>query len=206
MILAGYRRHLPCPGSPVTSATMADVNVHNDRPRRPRRIAVAGVSGAGKTTTARRIAGLLDVPHVEIDALHHGPGWVRRPEFLDDVREFLASDAWVTEWQYRDARPLIAARAELLVWLDLPYWTTTFPRVVRRTVRRRLRREVLWNGNLEAPLRTIFTNPEHIIRWSVSQRHAVAAAVPQLQRSEPGLPVVRLRSQADVEAWLAGLS
>ena len=143
---------------------------------------------------------------MEIDALHHGPGWVRRPEFLDDVREFLASDAWVTEWQYRDARRLIAARADLLVWLDLPYWTTTFPRVVRRTVRRRLRREVLWNGNLEAPLRTMFTNPEHIIRWSVSQRHAVAAAVPQLQRSEPGLPVVRLRSQADVEAWLAGLS
>lgn len=181
-----------------------EVNVDDDLPYPPRRIAVAGVSGVGKTTTARRIATIVDVPHVEIDALHHGPGWTRRPEFLDDVQTFIDNVTWVTEWQYRDARPLIAANADILVWLDLPYWTTTFPRVVRRTIRRRVRREVLWHGNIEPPMRTILTDPEHIIRWSVSHRHAYAESVPRLGETHPGLPVVRLRSQAEVDAWLAG--
>ncbi len=44
-------------------------------PHRPRRIVVAGTSGSGKTTLARRVGPVLDVPHVEIDALFHGPGW-----------------------------------------------------------------------------------------------------------------------------------
>jgi adenylate kinase family enzyme len=43
-------------------------------PVRPRRVLVAGTSGAGKTTLASRVAALLDLPHIEIDALFHGPG------------------------------------------------------------------------------------------------------------------------------------
>lgn len=76
-----------------------------------RRVLVAGTSGAGKSTLARRIGAALDVPYTEIDALHHGPRWTPRPEFLDDVTELAASDAWVTEWLYPPARPVLLARA-----------------------------------------------------------------------------------------------
>ncbi|MGW8813779.1 AAA family ATPase [Gordonia terrae] len=204
MMLAGYRRGTLRRTDVRHICDNGDVNLRDGLPRPPRRIAVAGVSGVGKTTTARRIATIVNVPHIEIDALHHGPGWTRRPEFLDDVRTFTDEPAWVTEWQYGDARPLIAANADLLVWLDLPYWTTTFPRVVQRTIRRRVRREVLWNGNVEPPLRTIVTDPEHIVRWSVSHRHTYAESVPRLGDTHPELAVVRLGNQADVDAWLAG--
>ena len=30
----------------------------------------------------------------------------------------------------------------------------------------RLGRQVLWNGNIEPPLWTVFTDPEHIVRWA----------------------------------------
>jgi dephospho-CoA kinase len=43
-------------------------------PSCPMRILVAGTSGAGKTTVASRVATLLDLPHVEIDALFHARG------------------------------------------------------------------------------------------------------------------------------------
>ena len=46
-------------------------------------------------------------------------------------------------------------------------------RVVKRTLGRRLRREVLWAGNVEPPLRTFFTDREHIVRWAWSTRHRV---------------------------------
>jgi len=170
-------------------------------PHRPRRIVVAGVSGTGKTTLAGRIAVLLDIEHTEIDALFHGPGWTPRPEFLHDVQRLTQSEAWVTEWQYADARPLVAERADLMVWLDLPF-RVTLARVVRRTVRRRLRREELWNGNRERPLWTFFTDREHIVRWAIRTRNKYDERIAALARD--GHVVVRLRTTAEVDRWLAG--
>lgn len=169
----------------------------------PRRILVAGVSGAGKTTLCREIARRSGIPHTEIDALFHGPGWTPRPEFVADVQRLVSQPSWVTEWQYDAARPLLAERADTLVWLDLPFWTVTFHRVVRRTVRRSLRREELWNGNREAPLRSIVTDPEHIIRWAVATRNSCRHRIPVLGRTHPALRVVRLRTRREVRALVA---
>ena len=74
-------------------------------PARPRRILVAGTSGAGKTTVAVALAGRLGIPHTDIDGLYHGPRWVPRPEFADDVAALVAGEEWVTEWQYSAVRP-----------------------------------------------------------------------------------------------------
>ncbi|PYF97796.1 Adenylate kinase [Georgenia satyanarayanai] len=178
---------------------------HDDPlPHRPRRVLVAGVSGAGKTTLARRVAAVTGGPHTEIDALFHGPGWVPRTEFLDDVRALVARDAWTTEWQYTGARPLLAERADLLVWLDLAFATVTLPRLLRRTVGRRLRRQELWNGNVEPPLWTVLTDREHVVRWAVHTRGKLRVRVPLLEEHEPHLVVVRLRSPREVKRWVEG--
>lgn len=173
-------------------------------PRRPRRVAIAGVSGAGKTTLAARIAEIIEAPHTEIDGLFHGAGWTERPEFLDDVKRLVAGESWVTEWQYAPARPLITARADLLIWLDLPYWRCVLPCVVRRTLRRRLRRQELWNGNIEPALHTFFTDREHIVRWSLSTRRKYDERIPHLAEQDVSPTVVRLRSQSEVDRWLTG--
>ena len=98
---------------------------------------------------------------------------------------------------------MLAERADLLVWLDLPFLTVVLPRVIRRTIRRRLRREKLWNGNVEDPLYTFFTNREHIVRWAWTTRNQYRKQVPALEPEFTGLTVVRLRSQQEVERWLA---
>lgn len=175
---------------------------HDPLPRRPQRIAVAGPSGSGKSTLARRLGALLDLPYTELDGLYHGPGWVPRPSFAAEVDALTSQDRWVTEWQYDDARPLLTARADLFVWVDLPY-PLALARVVRRTVRRRLRDEELWNGNREAPLHTFLTDREHVVRASISTRHLYDERVPAVAAERPDLPVVRLRSARQVDRWLA---
>ena len=172
---------------------------------RPRRIAVAGITGAGKTTVARRIAAELHSPHTEIDALYHGQGWQPRPSFEADVAAVVRADEWVVEWQYDAVRPVIARRADTLVWLDLPF-PIVLGRLLRRTVRRSIRRELLWNDNREPPLRTFFTDREHIVRWAFRTRRKYRDSVPSLERELPALRVVRLRSPSDVETWLTSLS
>ncbi|EYR63251.1 ATPase AAA [Actinotalea ferrariae CF5-4] len=172
-------------------------------PHRPLRVVVAGTSGAGKTTLAGRIAAVLTVPHVELDSLFHGPGWTPRPSFVEDVRAFTAGPAWVTEWQYRSVRSRLAERADLMVWMDLPT-PVVMRQVVRRSVARRMRRERLWNGNVEPPLRTVLTDPEHVIRWAWSTRHRTAQQVGTVLREHPGLTVVRLGSHVEARHWLQG--
>jgi adenylate kinase family enzyme len=172
-------------------------------PHRPRRVLVAGGSGSGKTTLSDRIGSRLGVRHVEIDALHHGPGWVPRPTFVAEVEAFSAEPEWVTEWQYSVVRPLLAERADLVVWLDLPR-SVVMRQVTRRTLRRWVRREELWNGNREPAPWRILTDPEYVVRWAWNTHHLVEQRVDALLAEDPSRPVVRLRSHAEAAAWLAG--
>jgi adenylate kinase family enzyme len=172
-------------------------------PGRPHRILVAGTSGAGKTTLAARIGSTLQITHTEIDALFHGPAWVPRTSFRADVERLSAGPEWVTEWQYGAVRELLGDRADLVVWIDLPR-RTMMRQVIMRTLGRQWHRTVLWNGNVEPPLHTILTDPEHVVRWAWSTHPRTASNVLQLQQRRPGLPIVRLRTRSEVERWSTG--
>ncbi|WP_229054768.1 AAA family ATPase [Aeromicrobium sp. Leaf350] len=171
----------------------------------PRRLLVAGRPGAGKSTLARRVAAATGIPYTELDVLHHGPGWNARPEFDDDVLALAQSPAWVTEWQYPQARPVLVAHADAIVWLDLPV-RVTMTRLTRRTVSRVRHGTELWAGNVEPPLRTILTEPNHIIRWAWRTRHDYRTLVADARAEHPDLQLVHLRSQRAADAYLATLS
>lgn len=170
-------------------------------PHPPRRVLIAGVAGAGKSTLARRLSRILQLPYTEIDSLYHGPDWTALPTFEADVDRLTSEPAWVSEWQYHVVRPLLAERADTLVWLDLPF-RTVLRRVVWRTVTRRVTRKRLWSGNVEGPLSTFFTDRDNIIRWSIRTRRDPARDCTRAAREHPHLQVVRLRSPRDVEQFV----
>lgn len=166
---------------------------------------MAGVSGSGKSTLAKRISDRLDVPYVELDSLHHGPAWTPRPEFVDDVRAFVAQSAWVCELRYAAARPLILERVEVIVWLDVPTPLTMY-QVIRRTLVRRVRRTELWNGNVEPPLRSILTDPDHVVLWAWRTRNRLRAELPDQLAAHPGVKLIRVRSHRAARRWLASMT
>jgi adenylate kinase family enzyme len=98
---------------------------------------------------------------------------------------------------------LLLRRADLLVWLDLPR-AVVVRRVVRRTAQRRINRTVLWNGNLEPPMSTFFTDHDHIVRWAWRTHHEHAQRVAAAVALRKNLVVVRLHSQREVDQWVAG--
>ncbi|MCV7420619.1 AAA family ATPase [Mycobacterium yunnanensis] len=171
----------------------------------PQRIAIAGVTGSGKSTLAKRISSRLDLTYVEIDGLYHGPNWEPRRDFVRDVEAVISGDSWVVEWQYTAVRAKILERADTLIWLDLPTPLTLY-QLTRRTVRRRLRKIELWNGNYEGPLLGFLTDPDHIVRWGIRTRNKLRDRVPALTELHPSLRVVRLASRADIELWVSRLS
>lgn len=167
------------------------------------RVLVIGSSGSGKSTVARTIAHRLAVPHIELDALFHGPGWTQRATFVEDVDHATSTPAWVADGNYSPVRDLLWSRADTVVWLDLPRWLVEW-QVIRRSFSRWLARETLWNGNREpGPHRWI--EPEHPVRWSWT-KHAEYRVRYGERFTDPAfthLRRVRLRSRAEVEAFLA---
>ena len=174
-------------------------------PQRPRRVLVTGCSGSGKTTLAAALAVRLGIPHQELDALFHGSGWVPRPTFVAEVTALAATESWVVEWQYDQVRSLLLARADLLVWLDLSR-TRVFAQLLSRTVVRRVRRVELWNGNHEPPLHTIFTDPEHVVRWAWGSYARIGPRVQDVLARPVHPVVVRLRSRREIRRWLGQLA
>ena len=164
---------------------------------------VASASGCGKTTVGRAIAEKLGLPFVELDALHHGPGWseASAEELQSKVRPIVDSDAWVVDGNYRGKLgDLVLEHAELVVWLDLPM-RVWLPRLLRRTFGRVVKREPLWAGNHES-IRGAFVGRDALIPWSLRHFRRRRRTYPEtLGRFN----LVRLRSQAEVERFLRGL-
>ena len=163
---------------------------------------VVGTTCAGKTTVAKRLAEQHGLPHVELDALHWGPGWSQptAEEFRARVEEALAGDEWVPDGAYHGKHGgLVLDRAELVVWFDPPLHTVLY-RLGTRTVRRVRSGEELWGGNRETWRGTVFSR-DSLLLWALTTHR------PRRVRYEERLArydVVRLRSASETEGWLHG--
>jgi len=167
-----------------------------------RRISIVGsASGNGKTTLGREVARRLDVPFVEVDALHHGPNWTEATaeELRARVEPLLAGDGWVVDGYYRGKLgDLIPGNADLVVWVDLSV-RVWLPRLVRRTLRRIATREELWNGNRET-MRNVFFSRDSLLLFSLRAHRRRRREYPaQLAAYR----LVHLRTPEEVERWLA---
>jgi hypothetical protein len=92
----------------------------------------------------------------------------------------------------------VLEQADFVVWLDLPFRTVA-RRVWARTLRRIRTREELWSGNRET-WRDAFFSRDSLFVWIVTtHRSRRRRYVERLDRYE----LVRLRSQREIEAWLA---
>lgn len=168
-----------------------------------RRILVVGTSGSGKSTLAATVAHELGSRHIELDALHHGPHWSVRPTFQDDVEHAISDERWTCCGNYAQVQPQILARATLVVWLDYPRAVSTW-RVVSRTVRRRVTRQELWNGNRES-LRNAFFAPDGVVRWSWTSSPHNRERYGRLFAEPRPFVTLRLTHPRDTDRWLRTL-
>jgi len=167
---------------------------------------VKGTSGSGKTIFAQALAKRLELPFVELDALHHGPNWSEPSdeEFRARVCAAMAAapGGWVIDGNYEaKLDQTVLAEADLLVWLDLPL-RLKLRRLWLRTTRRIRDDVVLWNGNRES-WRNAFLGWNSLFFWMIRAHFRQRVVWPRLYAGDARF--VRLRSTEAAERWLARL-
>ena len=176
-----------------------------------RRVSVVGPSGSGKSTLGQALADRMGVRFVELDAVHHLADWtpIDADAFQRRLDEITSGDGWVIDGNYgqvvRDG--VVWERADTVVWLDLSK-PVVMRQVVRRTLRRIVRREELWNGNRERPANLLKWDPEQsIIRWAWTTHEQVRRRYEQRLSDvrHQHLEFVRLRTRRAVTDWLAAV-
>ena len=172
-----------------------------------KRVAVIGASCTGKTTLSRELARRLGVPHVELDALHHDPGWQEAPADVLQARveEALAAapDGWVVDGNYHGKLGTsVVERADTVVFLDLPR-RVALRRVLWRTLSRAVTHKELWNGNRET-FRNAFSR-DSIVWWVIRQHDSHRTKWEPRLAPLTQVDLVSLRSSHEVRDWLQSI-
>jgi adenylate kinase family enzyme len=167
------------------------------------RIAIVGTSGSGKTTLAQQISRQLGIQHVELDAYRHGPNWTETPNtrFRCHIRQALSTGDWIADGNYSAVRDIVWSKATKLIWLDYPVNLVLW-RLLKRTLKRCLLREELWNGNRENILQHFFTR-DSLFLWALkthwSMKTEIQEALKQPEYSH--IQVTRINNIQSAKHW-----
>ncbi|SNY58836.1 AAA family ATPase [Enterobacter sp. CC120223-11] len=175
------------------------------------RINVVGTSGVGKSTLARRLAGRLAVPYIEMDRLYWRENWqgTTDDELFARLADTLsATESWVLDGNYNRTRPVKWRNVQTIVWVDCGFWRT-LRQAISRAFSRAWTRQELWpgTGNRESFRRSFFSR-ESIILWTLKtwhknrRRYLADMHDPQFA----GLTFVRLRTRVETEAFIAKIT
>ena len=166
------------------------------------RVLIYGVTGSGKTTLARTLAGTTGLPWHSVDDLTWEPGWVGVPadEQRRRIAAICAGERWILDSGYSSWLDVVLARAELIVALDYPRWRS-LGRLARRTLARAIDRRTICNGNTET-FRQMMSR-DSIIVWHFRSFSRKRVRMRAWAADPAGPPVVLLTSPAATRRWLA---
>jgi hypothetical protein len=87
-----------------------------------KRIMIVGGPGSGKSTMARWVGEQTGLPVQHMDHIHWMPDWIERPraDRLEMIRLVEESERWIIGGGISERYAERLARADFLVWLDLP--------------------------------------------------------------------------------------
>lgn len=133
--LTRVRKMLSRSADPDRAARPADPLIQERLTPFPHRIHIVGGPGSGKTTLARELGTLLDIPVYELDEVAFvGPDFDDRPpgERQARVEAIAQRKEWITEGIFVSWTDHLVEEADIVIWLDHITWVQAIRRIVHR--------------------------------------------------------------------------
>ena len=121
-----------------------------------KRIMVLGSPGSGKSTIAKHIGGLLDLPVIHLDRLTLLPNWEAIPNVEQVTNEAADGHEWVMDGNYSQTRDYRLERADTVIYLDFNRYICMF---------RAIKRRIQWHGKSRSDVGE--GCPERLSLWFV---------------------------------------
>ncbi|KAJ6482611.1 AAA domain-containing protein [Mycena sanguinolenta] len=143
------------------------------------RVHVVGNCGAGKSTVGKRLADLLGLPLISLDALFWKPGWEKstNEEMRARVEQRLSEcpNGWVVDGNYtRRIGTIVEETCTDVIWLDPPL-ALYHPRIIWRTFLRMLWLEEPCSPGCPESVWEVFFSNESIVWWCITHHAPVRA-------------------------------
>lgn len=163
----------------------------------PDKIAILGITGAGKSTLSRRIADITGLPLFHMDTLFWRGKWEEVPEaeYIEAHEKILnENERWVIEGWISTPMFHRLTQADAIIYLDYPGWLCALHYVERWWKHRNVARP-----ELPAESKDQFKIRRFLLvlfRW---ERRAIEATLKSVHQPEK---VVRIRSPRELEEYL----
>lgn len=172
-----------------------------------KRIVIVGTTGSGKSTLAASLSTILNIPHIEQDALYWEENWTKTSDaaFIEKVNHAIntAGDSWIVDGNYSLSRLIVWPKADTVIWLDYPlrliYW-----RLFWRSLKRVISREKLWHNNRES-FYSQFLAKDSLFIWARDTYHRRKATYTQIisNNEYPNIRFLHFHNPKETETFLS---
>ena len=171
---------------------------------------ILGITGAGKTTLAKRIAAKTGRVAIDLDELSWEPNWYEVPhdEFARRLTVAIADatakgQQWVVSGNYSRIRPVVWPHVNTIVMLDYSP-IRVFWQLLLRSFRRAGTGKLCCNGNRET-FSKLFFSKDSILLWffkSAGRRRKQFAELRHDNGGYPNIELIYFHHPRETERWL----
>ncbi|QQE80495.1 DNA topology modulation protein [Alicyclobacillus sp. SO9] len=166
------------------------------------RIAIIGSPGAGKSTFARLLGDLTGIEVFHLDGLFWNPGWVETPRaaWIQLQEKLVQRPSWIIDGNYGSTMDIRIQAADTVIFLDFPRYICLW-RAIKRAVQFRGKTRPDMGEGCAEKIDLEFI--QYI--WGFRRREDDKINRRLNDAIEEGKQVIRLRTNAEVDAYLTSL-
>lgn len=162
---------------------------------------IIGNCGAGKSTLAKKIHNLTQLPLIHLDQEYWLPGWVE-PDleiWSQKHTDLVNRDEWIIDGNYGSTMEMRIKKAETIVLMEVSTWKSMI-RVIKRVLTHHGRTRDDMAAGCDERFDLSFLH--YVLIYNMTRRPANERKIKAYGK---GKTIVRLKSNRDIDRYLSGL-
>uniref|UniRef100_UPI00402AF8C1 DNA topology modulation protein n=1 Tax=Bacillus sp. DX2.2 TaxID=3073452 RepID=UPI00402AF8C1 len=101
-----------------------------------KKVVIIGSGGSGKSTFAKELGKIINIPVFHLDSLYWGPNWTKTPtlEWKEKQNNYMKKTKWIIDGNFSSTLDMRIMAADTIIFLDLSRYICLF-RAFKRSIK-----------------------------------------------------------------------